>query len=224
MKQPVVKALLIITIVTVFLVFVANQIIHKMAENILLSRLAVFIKRWEGGLSRDPDDNASSDPAPWEFKGQTGWHTNKGITYKTFKNNAARLGYAPTADNFFNMPDSIFLSILKNVYAAGFPLDKIDHLPRIQAVIITWAWGSGLTGAERYLADFQREEMGIKDSNITKDEIVENFRARITPLNEKEWFSKLSARRIADFKNMSDWPKYGTGWTNRQNDFKKTFA
>lgn len=195
-----------------------------MSQQILISKLSVFIKKWEGGLSRDPADNASSYPAPWVYNGKTGWHTNKGITYKTFKANAARLGYEASADNFFKMPDSIFISILKNVYAAGFPLSEIDDLPRIQAVIITWAWGSGLFGAEKYLADFQREEMGIKDSNITKAEIVKNFSKEITPLNEKEWFNKLTARRLADFKKMSDWPKYGAGWTNRLNDFKKTFA
>lgn len=224
MKNQVIKPLLIIVIVTVLLVFISNQIIHKVAETLLLSKLVVFIQKWEGGLSRDPADPASGFPAPWVYKGQTGWHTNKGITYKTFKSNAARLGYADTPENFFEMPDWIFLSILKNVYASGYPLHKIDHLPRIQAVIITWAWGSGLQGSENYLADFQRDEMGIKDSNITKAEIVQNFAAKITPLNEKQWFEKLSARRLADFQNMSGWGRFGKGWSNRLNDFKKTFA
>lgn len=224
MKNQVIKAFLIIAIVTTVIVFTTNQIIHKVSANLLLSKLAVFIKQWEGGLSRDPDDNASAHPAPWPYKGLTGWHTNKGITYQTFSANANRLGYANTPENFFQMPDSIFLSILKNVYAAGYPLNRIDHLPRIQAVIITWAWGSGLGGSERYLANFQRTEMGISAANITKAEIVDNFRSKITPLNEKEWFNKLNDRRLSDFKKMADWNKFGTGWTNRLNNFKKTFA
>src|SRR5690606_10527030 len=106
-------------------------------------------------------DTASSYPAPWSYKGQTGWHTNKGITYQTFVSNASRLGYEATAENFFKMPDEIWLKILKGVYMKAFPLDRISHLPRIQAVIITWAWGSGPAGAERYLANFQRQVMGI---------------------------------------------------------------
>lgn len=182
------------------------------------------MKKWEGGLSRDPNDRASSHPAPWSYKGQKGWHTNKGVTYAVFKANAARLGYANTADNFFTMPDHIWGKILKNVFMSAFPLSEIDHLPRIQAVIITWAWGSGNSGAESRLARFQREEMGIKDSNITKTEIVRNFAKRITPANERQWFLKLCKRREADFKKMPTFSAHGTGWLRRLENFKQLFS
>lgn len=190
----------------------------------MISKLSVFIKKWEGGASRDTKDTASSYPAPWSYKGQTGWHTVKGVTYKTFEANAKKLGYAVTSENFFNMPDDIWYKILKEVYVSGFPIDRIAHLPRIQAVIITWAWGSGVGGAETRLARFQREVMGINDSNITKSEIVDNFKKHINPLNEKEWFNKLCDRRAEDFKKMSSYAVHGTGWMNRLNDFRKTFA
>lgn len=187
-------------------------------------KLEEFIKKWEGGLSRDPHDTASSNPAPWEYQGKKGWHTNKGITFTTFQTYASKLGYAVTPQLWFTMPNELWQRILWKAYAGGYPLEKINHLPRIQAVIITWAWGSGLAGSEFRLARFQREVMGIKDSNITKSEIVENFAKKITPANEKHWFNLLCDRRAEDFKKMSSFDKHGKGWLNRLADFRKTFA
>lgn len=211
-------------VVTVVLVVAIQYFLNKYLNAMLLSKLVPFMQKWEGGLSRKTSDTASNNPAPWTYQGVTGWHTNKGITYTTFINNAARLGYAPTADNFFKMPDELWLKILEGTYMAAYPLQKIAHLPRIQAVIITWAWGSGVGGSEGYLADFQREEMGINDTNITPTEIVDNFRKRITPLNEKIWFEKLNKRRADDFSHMGTYAQNKNGWLNRLNDFSKTFA
>lgn len=189
----------------------------------MLDKLIPFIQETEGGLSRDPADTASSYPAPWSYDGKRGWHTNKGITYKTFVGNAQKLGYAATADNFFTMPDHIWLSILKGSYMAAFPLEQINHLPRIQAVIITWAWGSGTSGANTRLARFQREEMGVSDSDISPAEIVDNFNSRINSFNEREWFLRLCNRREADFRKMPTCHKHCKGWIKRLNVFRKLF-
>ncbi len=218
------QGLAITLAVAVCVIVTAQYLLNKFLNIMLISKLKPFIEKWEGGLSRDPNDTAGSNPAPWSYNGLTGWHTNKGITYSTFVGNASRLGYAATKENFFNMPDALWLKILKGAYVNAFPIEKIAHLPKIQAVIITWSWGSGTGGAERYLANFQREEMGIQDSNITPAEIVDNFKRKINPLNESIWFEKLCDRRLADYKNMKTWSAHGNGWTNRLNDFKKTFA
>lgn len=188
------------------------------------SKLIPFVKKWEGGLSRDPDDNASSDPAPWTYKGKSGYHTNMGVTYSTFKSMAGKVGYEVTAQNFFNMSNAIWYGILKHGYMKSYPLEKLNHLPRIQAVIITWAWGSGTGGSERHLANFQREHFGIKDSDITKAEIVKNFTERVNPLNEKAIFNLLCNERESFFKRHEDYWKYGKGWLNRLNDFRATFG
>lgn len=222
--KKLVIAIMVIVITFTITAFSMQFLINKYLNVMLLSKLVPFILESEGGLSRDPFDKEAARPAPWEHEGQTGWHTNKGVTYTTFVTNASRLGYAATSDNFFKMPDDIFLKILKGGYMASYPLDKINHLPRIQAVIITWAWGSGVSGSERYLADFQREVMGIQDSNITKQEIVENFRKKVNPINEKEWFDKLCDRRALDFSKMSTYSQHGKGWMNRLNKFRKLFA
>lgn len=213
----------IVLVVAIVVVFVGQYLLNRFLNAMLLNKLVPFIQESEGGLSRDPKDSASSNPAPWTHKGVSGWHTNKGITYSTFVSNASRLGYAPTADNFFNMPDDIWLKILKGAYMKPFPLDKISHLPRIQAVIITWAWGSGVGGATTRLANFQREVMGIKDSNITANEIVDNFRKHINPINEREWFQKLCDRREQDFRKMPTFSAHGKGWLNRLAKFRQLF-
>lgn len=218
------QGLIIIFLVAVSFIVIVQYLLNKYLNIMLISKLKPFITKWEGGLSRDPNDTASSYPAPWEYQGKTGWHTNKGITYKTFVGNAKRIGYAASKENFFNMPDELWLKILKEAYVKAFPIEKIAHLPRVQAVIITWAWGSGVSGAETRLARFQREEMGIKDANITPEEIVKNFRNKITPVNELEWFNKLCDRRLSDFQKMPTWNAHGRGWTRRLTDFKNTFA
>ena len=216
------KILIFVVVVTILIVFF-NYVYKQFLSDMLLRKLVPFIQKFEGGLSRDPNDTASRFPAPWSYNGKTGWHTNKGITYNTFKNSASRLGYAPTAKNFFEMPDDIWMKILKGGYMSTYPLDDINHLPRIQAVIITWAWGSGVSGSEVRLARFQREEMGIVDSNITREEIVANFKKKISPVNERMWFNKLCDRREADFRKMGTFPVHGRGWLKRLAEFRKLF-
>ncbi len=224
MNEKTIKAILIVIIFTGGIVIIVQLLINKLSLGTMLNKLIPFIQRYEGGLSRDPKDSASSHPAPWPHNGQTGWHTNKGVTYMAFVAKAKRGGYAVTAKNFFEMPDHIWMSILKNGYMSAFPLEEINHLPRIQAVIISWAWGSGVKGAERRLANFQREEMGIVDSNITPDEIVKNFKKKVNTLNEKKWFLALCDRREADFRKMPTFYAHGNGWLNRLNAFRNLFA
>lgn len=223
MKNQLIINVLIMLIVAIIVLFIGRYLLNKLLNTMLLDKLVPFIQESEGGLSRDPKDTASAYPAPWTHKGVTGWHTNKGITYQTFVSNASKLGYAPTADNFFKMPNDIWLKILKGGYMKPFPLDRIAHLPRIQAVIITWAWGSGVGGATTRLARFQREVMGINPSNITASEIVENFRKKVNPLNEREWFHKLCDRREEDFRKMPTFSAHGRGWLNRLEKFRQLF-
>lgn len=224
MITPKMKEVLLIVVIC-SVIFIALRFLKKKIISFMLEKKIVsFIQKWEGGLSRDSTDTASKVTAPWRYRGVTGWHTNKGVTFETFKRYAPVIGYAVTAKNFFEMPNDLWLKIMKRGYLSAYPLDEINHLPRIQAVIIEWAWHSGLSGSEVRLANFQRAEMGINDSNITKREIIRNFKREITPLNEKVWFNKLCNRRLADLKRMPTWYKHGRGWTNRLNDFKKTFA
>lgn len=203
---------------------VGALVIKQFKKQTMISKLIPFIERWEGGLSRALTDTASSNPAPWTHKGKKGWHTNKGITYSTFISLSKKIGYAVTPHNFFKMSEQLWLKILMEGYMKPYPLHRIKHLPRIQAVIITWAWGSGLGGSERRLANFQREIMGIIDGDITKSEIVENFKRYITKVNERKWFNLLCDRRAEDFTKMSTFSANGRGWLRRLADFRESFG
>lgn len=218
------KALLIVSIIAGVVLLIGYIIMIFVKKELFLKKIGTFIQRWEGDKGRGVHDNASSFPAPWEYEGKTGWHTSRGVTFRTFSLNASKLGYKVTPENFFNMPDSIWWAILSNVIMKPWNLDAINHLSRIQAVIIDWSFNSGPAGAERYLANFQRQVMGIKDSNITKQEIVDNFKKYVTPLNEKEIFLALCQRRKEDYAKMSDFQVYGRGWFNRVESLKKEFA
>ena len=60
-----------------------------------------FIKAKEGGLSSATTDTASRNPSNCG-NGSNGkpYHTNKGVTWSTFKSLSSKLGYSATCDNF----------------------------------------------------------------------------------------------------------------------------
>lgn len=205
-------------LIYIMIIYFINKIIGSLfGSNKLANRLKPFIKKWEGGLSKDPSDTAAAYPSPWG-----GYHTNMGVTYSTFVSLSSELGYEVNKDNFINMPDSIWLKIMKK-YMGAYPIEEINHLPSIQAVIFTWTWGSGAAGSEKHLANFQRNYFGIQDSNITKQEIVLNFKERVNIFNEAIVFNALCDDRERQFKSFSTWNVHGKGWLNRLNDFRKLF-
>ena len=62
--NKVLTAFLIMFPITVGIVIGGQYLINKYTNVMLLTRLVPFMKKWEGGLSRDPSDTASSRPAP----------------------------------------------------------------------------------------------------------------------------------------------------------------
>ena len=101
-----------------------------------------YIQKAEGGLSRATTDTASKSPSPFEHNGKTGWHTNRGITWDTFKGLSNKAGYAVNKDNFIFMPDNIWLKI----YRVGFWDAARGVLYTSQPIanaVVDWAWASG---------------------------------------------------------------------------------
>lgn len=178
-----------------------------------------FILKWEGGLSNDVTDPASAFPAPCPYKGVTGYHTNKGITYHTFTGLADSLGYDPSCDTFFEMSDDVFNKIYKNGYWNRYLLDKYNSQP-IADIIVSWAWASGLSGAYKQLAKFYKKQTGkdlpekysaagVKDLQIYFNSLDANQSAEI--------YKKLIVA-YQDFYKSLNKPKYIKGWLNRLAD------
>lgn len=183
------------------------------------TKIMPFFLAKEGGLSRSVLDTASSNPCPYQNPktGLTGYHTNKGVTWTTFQNSADSIGYDKNDYNlFFEMPENIWGSIYKSKYWDPYYLDQMKS--QIFAnIIVSWAWGSGLAGAEKQLANFLRTKKGVVDSNITKPEILQHFNNLVN--DEVNTANELYDWRERFFNSLNQ-PTFLKGWLNRLEDFK----
>lgn len=127
----------------------------------------------EAGLSRDPGDNAAKYPSPYTFQGFKDWHTNKGITYKTFEAAAKDLGIDNNYTNFIVMPRSIWYKIAKKLFWDKLNLSDLKN-QSIANLMFSWFWGSGYSWRNR-MVNF------LKSYNITWDK--NDFKALVRNLN-----------------------------------------
>lgn len=158
-----------------------------------------FIKGKEGGLSKAKTDTASHYTSPCIHNGVRGWHTNKGIQWVSFKNNANKLGYSASCSNFINMPTPIWEKIYKKIYWDSFYLDGMKH-QSIANAVVTWSWGSGFGGAYNSLVDFMNKKYGY------------SFRKKYARYKAKDLISKLDdlAKRKGErriFNELNQWRK-----------------
>jgi NAD(P)-dependent dehydrogenase (short-subunit alcohol dehydrogenase family) len=107
------------------------------------TKIVSFIKSKEGGLSSASTDNASRNPSNCG-NGSNGkpYHTNKGVTWGTFKDLSSKLGYSATCDNFKKMPDTIWGKIYKEGYWNPMQGDRIQN----QAVANTFVEMAYMSG------------------------------------------------------------------------------
>ena len=169
------------------------------------------ILKWEGKTSADPNDPAAKcNPGKM--------HTNKGVTFCTFKTYAAALGVLPvTYDRFLNLSDAD-----QAKFAYRFYKDvQGDKLPDKVALCMHNAkWGSG--------SRYQKELIqGLKNLGIT----AKDYADAINKVNQvdtnklvdelvkirENWFRYLASSNPGKFK------RYLKGWLNRLNDFKNSF-
>ncbi len=181
-----------------------------------VSNIRPFILKEEGGLSRSVSDKASSYPSPWTYNGVTGWHTNKGVTYKTFSSLSSKLGYANTADNFFKMPDSIWDKIFKNEYWNAWYLDQLNS-QAIADLLVDFSFNSGPGGSFSSIQKYLLK----KGYNVSTRMQAINALNKIALFNEQQIFLELVAHREAFYKSLSTYPVNGKGWLSRLNNLKE---
>ncbi len=174
-----------------------------------------YIKKAEGGLSRAVSDSASKNPSPYIHNGITGWHTNRGITFSTFKALAPIAGYQVNQNNFIEMPDSIWLSI----YKTGFWDAMKGGLYENQAIantVVDFAWGSGTTTATKQLIKF------LNAKNIQADgvnTIAEGFNKLVKKEGAEKVFSDLINYRKSFFTSLNQLANIN-GWFSRMDTLK----
>jgi lysozyme family protein len=185
----------------------------------ILEKYVAFTKKWEGGLSRDTSDSASSYPCLTKHDGKSGWHTNAGITY------AAWVQYfgKDNDERFFLMAPEDWFKVFKKGYWDGVKGDLF--LSQNIAIIVTGvAWGSGVKQAGMTL---QRAILNC-GVVVDKDGIIgKNTINAANSINPTKLFDAITDERERFFKAIgrpgSKNAKFLKGWLNRLADYRKTF-
>lgn len=172
-----------------------------------IKKLAPFILKWEGGLSRDKTDTASKFPCPTPYKGVYGWHTNKGVTYRAWvavfgKNNDHR---------FFAMSEDDWAKIMKGGYWDTWKADLIKD-QRIANTLVDWVWGSGAWGIK-----IPQRMLGLKIDGVVGQKTIEAIN------NAPSDFLQRLYQERKDFlhrivKSNPTQQRFIKGWLNRMND------
>ena len=164
-----------------------------------------FIKSKEGGLSKETSDTASADKVP----DGSGYHTNKGITWTTWKSVFG--SGLDSIRRFYAMSDEDWGKVYKPLYWDKMGGDKINS-QRIADTLVHWAWGSGLEIPSKAIQGI----VGTKQDGIIGDKTID----AINNSNEADTFTKIKQAHIDHWNNLLKNPKYSMnkGWITRLND------
>jgi hypothetical protein len=164
----------------------------------------------EGGLSRASTDTARFYPSPYTHNGLTGWHTNKGITYKVFESASKKFGFKNNSENFIIMPDAIWDKIAKDLFWDELKLDSLKS-NGVAFQLFSWHWGAG-TGwfprMKRYLTS-----KGI-EWNEKKSTLAEAINKLIDKQGEKQTISDLDKQQQEFYTSLNQ-PANINGWISR---------
>ena len=181
-----------------------------------------FTYKWEGGLSRATTDSASKNPSPYVYQGKTGWHTNKGVTYSTFKSGANSGWYKDTSDNFLTMPEDVWLKIARDKFWDKIHLDELKS-QAVAHVIFSWQWGSGYSWRDRMVRYLQTK--GIVWNKDDYKGLISNLNTLIEKEGEKKIFDELIEQKKQFLLSLGEASNpggiYTKGWMNRLEDLRK---
>lgn len=175
-----------------------------------------FTKIAEGGLSKAKTDTASKYPVP----DGSGYHTNKGITWTSFKRLGSILGYNPTPALFYQMPEWLFLKIFKHYWdSAKANLIKSQAMANI---IFQSMWGGGYKNLVTDIQNFLR----LKGySKVIADGVIGNETAKainnFSIKNEMELYEYTHNERLKYLRSLSSYKDNGTGWESRMEKLKE---
>lgn len=168
---------------------------------------------WEGKTSKDPQDGAAKCVSPGMV------HTNKGVTYCTFKQYAASLGITPvTHSRFLSLTDNevarFIFKFYENIQGHKFP-DSIA----LSLLETHWLSGPDIPKNTliKALQSFNMNPKSYTDAIKLSNEV-----------NEKELFKAYNDIRYNFLVNIlgskPKYSKYKDGWKNRLNSFIGSFA
>jgi lysozyme family protein len=173
-----------------------------------------FIKKWEGGLSKAKTDSASKTPVP----DGSGYHTNKGVTWKTLDGWKVRLGITnldALIKTFYAMPDAIWEKVYKWGYWDAIRGDEIKSQAAAD-ILVDWAWGAGPGRAIEKLQDFLKLTNTFKMDNATLQALN-----NATTANEATFIKDFADFKLKWYTTLPGQEPNYKGWTNRLNDLYK---
>jgi len=183
----------------------------------LIEKYIAFVKKWEGGLSRDKSDSAAFHPCPTPYQGKNGYHTNIGITYATW------VTFYGTGqdDKFYSMPTDMWFKIFKKGYWDKVRGDAYNS-QNVAIFVTGMAWGSGARQAVKSL-QVSINHCGVKcdvDGLIGLKTI-----AAANSIEPRTLFDALTKERERFFYaiGVGKNAKFLKGWLNRLEDYRKTF-
>jgi len=185
-------------------------------------KIISFIKDKEGGLSSAQTDNARLNPSNCG-NGTNGkpYHTNKGVTWQTFKGLSGKLGYSASCNNFLKMPDEIWGLIYKEGYWNPMQGDRIKN-QAIANTFVEMAWLSGVgsntstKGAIAYIKKFIKNKYNKSLDTLT--EIVNYVNELDDKGESSKLFEDLYDFRKSLYKSFNQ-PSNLKGWLNRLDSF-----
>lgn len=178
--------------------------------NTTFLRLIRHILKWEGRTSSDPRDTAAKC-----FPG--GIHTNKGLTYCTFKELANKVGISPvTHQRFLNLTDAEINLFIYEFYKMvnGAALKPFTSIAATEA-----AWASG---ASRANAQIRETARALNLPGRTTAEAIKS----LSTVSDAKSFITFQKIRENFYRQLGASAKYNwalRGWLNRLNDFNSKF-
>jgi|688.fasta_scaffold709325_2 lysozyme family protein len=179
----------------------------------LFQRYANFTGIAEGGLSRDQEDSAKSCVGPGMY------HTNRGVTFCTYKGMASTFGLAPTYQRFLMLTKEEANKFLHAYYRVA---GKGIKNPVTQFIATNIAWGSGQSVVPIIFRATLRENMGLSNVRLTGG-MTADLLNTINAQNPARLNDELMKRRLQWLKGARSAKKHLKGWIAREDRFRKEF-
>ena len=169
-----------------------------------------FIMKWEGGLSKNPNDYYAKFPVD-----ASGYHTNKGIAWKVYS--SVYGSDANSKKRWYNITPQEWGVFYKKNYWDKLQGDLIKS-QRIADVLVNWAWGSGISTPSKAI----QRIVGVTPDGVIGAKTVK----AINEGNEAQIFAKLQKANLDFFDNLTkkkEFAMFKTGWDNRLKDLYNNF-
>jgi lysozyme family protein len=162
-----------------------------------------LVRQLEGSLDRDTYDAAAAHPCPTPYFGESGWHTNCGITWSIWSEVIGNDVQA--TERWFKMSDDDLAFIVGKFYWNPINCNSIVSIP-VAIIFCDWDYNSGQGTATKHI----QRIVGVDDDGICGN-------GTITAINSKEpntLYQDIMAARKAFYISLNN-QKEIDGWLNR---------